>query len=265
MSWFRLLVERSNRLPDNYLVFDVETTGLSVNNDLITQVGYCFVNNKQILASGSTLLDWTSCSEIDQDWLRNKLIDTKRRMAELGKPYHITYEKLRDLGQQPIHTLDCYFSALEEAQQRSDALVSHNGLGFDIPMLRAHFKRWLNKKLTIQPNQLYDTGIMEKLCQMNLLPNSGEDIGTFLVRLQYKRMNGIYWSLDKHCIPKYKLNEKYQLDADKAHDAGYDCVITYHLFETFRELSNTDKQHDQKTVCADDQPGRPGCQSAGTV
>ena len=47
----------------------------------------------------------------------------------------------------------------------------------------------------------------------------------------------LYSSLDRHCSKKYDLINKHSLHGD-AHEADFDCKLTHHLFEEFREMSD---------------------------
>jgi DNA polymerase III epsilon subunit-like protein len=235
MSWFRTMREQFMEFPTFYMVFDVETTGLSPSKDLVTQVGYCIVEECKAVACGSTILDWTRSPRVDQDWLRSRLATTKWQMETKGKPCHMTYERLREEGCNPLQVLDMYVAMLREAKARGDHYMGHNTF-FDIPMLEGHFDDF-GPSFTLDKSIVIDTGVMEKAHQLNVFPNQGESIQDFFRRIRRKRTPGIYWSLDSFCIPKYQLDTKHNLDVKQAHDAEFDCVVTHLLFEQFRELS----------------------------
>jgi DNA polymerase III epsilon subunit-like protein len=236
MSWFRTMRERYMRFPDSYVVFDVETTGLTPGDDLITQVGFCLVQDRNVAESGSALLDWTRCGGVNQEWLQWRLAETKRQMEAKGKLNHMTYERLREEGRDPLEVLKEYAHIFEETKSRGDYLLGHNALKFDIPFFQAHFTAW-GPQFTFDTAIVVDTGLMEKASQLNWFPGPGESVEDFFRRVYDWKKKGVFWSLDRNCVPKYKLDVAHGLDMGKAHDAGFDCVVTHHLFEHYRELA----------------------------
>jgi DNA polymerase III epsilon subunit-like protein len=235
-DWFKRMRDKYMAFPDHYLVFDVETTGLICGYDLVTQVGWCMVMDRVPIENGATVLDWTRVPEIDQEWLRSRMEQAKRQMEARGKQYHMTYDRMREEGQDPRIVLDVLASMLYEALDRCDPIMGHNSWGFDVPMLRAHFERW-GQDFVFPEDNVLDTGSMEKASQLDLFPEPGESLGAFFRRVHKRWSAGVLWSLDRYCTPKYKLIEKHHLDPEKAHDAGFDSLVTHHLFETYRNLA----------------------------
>jgi DNA polymerase III epsilon subunit-like protein len=236
MSWFRTMRERYMCFPDDYVVFDVETTGLTPGDDLITQVGFCLVQDRNVEENGSSLLDWTRCEGVDQDWLRWRLAETKRQMEAKGKQNHMTYERLRDEGEDPLAVLKEYATLFGDAKDGGYYYLGHNALNFDIPFFQAHFTRW-GPQFNFDSALVVDTGLMEKAAQLNFYPWPGESLVDFYARVYNWKKKGVFWSLDRNCVPKYKLDLIHGLDMTKAHDAGFDCILTHHLFEHYRELA----------------------------
>lgn len=265
-SWFRDILKHM-RYPDHYVVFDVETTGLIHTTDLITQLGYCVVCDRKPIENGSMLLDWTRHKGVDQPWLYNRIDETVRRMASKGKTCHTEYAKLREQGIDPHAALEQFFALLADARARGDAFVAHNAWAFDIPMLHAHAGRFASGAFQFLPDEVYDTGVMEKANQMYAFPRQGETRQAFYKRIHAARMHGVTWSLDSYCMPHYGLIEKYGLDASKAHDAGFDCLATHHLFETFRELSEggTEVECAPSSSSSSDSPAEPLASAAALL
>lgn len=222
--------------PENYTVFDCETSGTSPSRDLITQVGYCLVESRRVVASGSLMLDWTRTKNIEQDWLRERMATMKFEMEKKGSACHITYDRLAQEGADPLTVLAELNEMLTNTRESGRAFLAHNGWGFDVPFVHAHFMR---HKLPFRfgPDDVYDTGAMEKANQLYAMPREHESQKDFCTRIRGRVIKGVYWALDRHCIPKYGLMEKHGLETAQAHDAGFDCLATHHLFECFRELS----------------------------
>ena len=62
-------------------------------------------------------------------------------------------------------------------------------------------------------------------------------MSAYFLRVMRKPVKGVYSNLDRHCVTKYKLTEKYDLNMADAHTAGFDAMLTHLLMEEFRELS----------------------------
>lgn len=236
MTWFRTMKERYMSFPDNYIVIDTETTGLRFGEDLAAQIGVCLVSGRNMVANESTVLDWTRCRNVDQDWLRWRMNKTRDDMAAKGKVCRMTYERLQKEGQDPVVVLKKYASILEEARAHGHSYVGHNIWGFDIPILQPIFDRH-GPPFSFGSENIIDTGIMEKASQLKAFPRPGETLSAFYTRIKKQVAEGVYWALSDRCIPKYRLDVAYKLDMAKAHDAGFDCYITHLLFEKYRELA----------------------------
>jgi DNA polymerase III epsilon subunit-like protein len=238
-DWFKRMQEKHMLFPDHYVAFDVETTGLTPGTDLITQAGWCLVVDRQPAANGAIVLDWTHSSDIDQDWLQARMEQTRRQMEAKGKQCHMTYARMAEEGHDPRMVLDSLAGILYESLNRQDPVMGHNSWGFDIPMLAAHFARW-GQDFIFPDDNVLDTGSMEKASQLDMFPSTGESLGAFFRRTHKRRAAGVMWSLDRHCVPKYKLAEKHNLDAGRSHDAGFDSLMTHYLFETYRTLAESE-------------------------
>ncbi len=122
-------------------------------------------------------------------------------------------------------------------QEAKYAFVMHNGYNFDAPRLCTHFERWLNAPLDFGPNSIWDTGMIEKACQLNSVPDPRETMRAWARRVGGVRAKGVMWALDAHCVPKYDLEARHGLATADAHGAGYDSYVTHLLFEHYRELA----------------------------
>lgn len=219
----------------DYFVFDVETTGPVVGEDLITQVGHCIVRNGVAVHRSARVLNWADCSLIPQDWLRQRMEKTKQAMEERGREYHTTYESLRQ-GDDPLQVLSDYLDLFEHARFTKTPFVGHNAWQFDRKIYQFHFDRFLQESFEWDENEILDTGMIEKAVQLNSVPRSGDSLRDWSLRVASVRARGVFWSLDAHAVPKYGLAEKYGLDMQSAHDAGFDCYLTHLLRETYRNL-----------------------------
>lgn len=232
------LLHQHHDFPDNYLVFDTETTGgFSPASALIVEVGWAVVRDRQLRDSQSLVLDWTRDPRIDQNWLAYSLDRTKREMEAQGKPRHFTYDYLRTHGVPPWEGLHVLVTLLYEALAHGDMLVGHNAWRFDRGMVNGHTARFMNGyQLPWGENHIVDTGLTEKGIGMNRPPYAYETLDDWYTRVNGSRIKGVTWSLDQVCVPKYRLVERFGLDMTQAHQAAFDCRCCWALLETYRAL-----------------------------
>lgn len=234
-SWLKLWRQHYGAIPENVLIVDLETTGLSPHEDLILQIGYCEIKDGQIVANQGIVLDWTRHAAMDQDWLCRRMQDTGNRIRSQGKEYPWTMEVLSK-GSLPLYTLADCLTRLEKRD--SISIGGHNIINFDIPFLSAHFHRFLNRSFIFPENAVFDTGAIEKAHQLDMSPRKGESMVDFEHRVVSLKAKGILWSLDRHCLPKYNLVKRYNLDVSQQHTAGFDARCCALLLNEFRTLSN---------------------------
>jgi DNA polymerase III alpha subunit (gram-positive type) len=242
-EWLRSLYGRGFRFPNSYLVFDLETTGLDTTTDVAIQIGYLIVENGQVVHQPcAALLNWSACSLVDQFWLRSRLTRTAEEMRRKGNGYKFTYEMLKD-GLDPVTFLNGFLQVFNKWQEDGLFFIAHNGFRYDTRVMEQHFKRFLGSEFRFDSNLLIDTGLFEKAIQQRkeILPNSGTVLVPF-----YNKITDTHstfpWNLIRHCIPKYRLTEKYGLDIRKAHTADFDCYTTHALYQEFRKIALLEEQ-----------------------
>jgi hypothetical protein len=229
--------------PDNYTTIDIETDGVSPEKCFICMIGHTVVRDRQIVSTNETYLDWTSHPDVDQDKLRETLLNTQRAMERQGKHFGHTYAQLQAVGQDPIGTLQHYLDLFEEMENRHEVLLAHNGWRFDVEFFQSHFHNWLGVAFTFMDELVYDTGVCEKASQLAAtdqpFPLDGETMRQWAFRVGGLRRKGIMWALDKHCEERYKLTDKMAADGLTGidHAAGYDSQKLFYLFEEHRALA----------------------------
>jgi DNA polymerase III epsilon subunit-like protein len=236
-DWMKQLRDAGYPFPTSYFVFDVETSGLNPAEDLITQFGHADVRDRKIIHNDGYILDWPSCGAlIRQDWLRERLSRTVEEITRRGGTYRFAYDKLRG-GKEPVQLLQEYHDFLKDWQDRGGWFLTHNGFQYDSRIVEAHFRRFLWSDFRLDLNRVLDTGLLEKGmgCDLPFYPD--ETVVSYHQRVSNYFGRGVMWSLDRHCIPKYKLHEKHAFDMRETHTAGFDCRATHCLFEEFRQLS----------------------------
>jgi DNA polymerase III alpha subunit (gram-positive type) len=226
--------------PDNYLFIDVETTGVEFGVDLITEVGWAVVRNRQVMDFGGQLLNWGSYLPADMwAFYLARLTAANASMQDKGRPIHITPERLANEGQHPVLALNLYADLLTDTLQSNELLLGHNACFFDQQIIEANLHRFCNgRSVPWHVNSIFDTGLVERAAQLDRLPWLGDTLYTWQARAAaYPYFTK--WSLETHCVPKYRLAERYNLDLSRLHQAGYDCAVGCCLFETFRQIGET--------------------------
>ena len=231
------LLRQRIKLPDNYTVFDTETCGFDAGKDLILEVGWTIVVGRQPVDCQGMVLDWTRHPGIDQAWLAGAIERTRASMAEKGRPYHFSMQRLHDEGVDPLEGIYTFIRLLYDALVEQEWLVGHNAWRFDRRMVSGHAWRFLgNYQLPWERSPIFDTGLTEKAIQTNRPPRAEDSLDDWFGRLEGLRVSGVSWNLDNHCWNKYRIGERYGLSQANAHQAGFDCLVTHYLLETYRSL-----------------------------
>lgn len=231
--WLKQWRSRYGDFPSDYLVFDVETTGLDRKHDLIVQLGYCEVRNCRVVHNEGEILNWAEEPCISKSWLERKLTWTKERVSNQGKSYPWSMDVLKS-GRKPLDVLADFLVKISNPS-KPIIFVAHNGWGFDVPMLENHFKRFLRDNFTFSEHSLIDTGAIEKAIQLGWQPIEAESLRTFAVRVVSEPAR-VKWSLDGHVIPTYGLVDKHNLDVSKAHTAVFDSFVCHLYLEELRTM-----------------------------
>lgn len=225
-------------LPEDYLIWDVETTGFNESVDLITQIGWAIVRGRQLVNQESLLLNWTTMPGIDQQWLQDRLAKLCETFREKGATYYATYDKMAG-GQSPLLCLQVFEEVLAAAERAGDWTVGHNVACFDPRFVDSHRGRFLGlPPRDWERDQVFDTGLFVKAAQASLELRPEEALSAWWRRVAGTRVR-VKWSLDSYCIPAFGLAEKYGLDVRACHDAGYDCYVVHCLVEELRKIGNT--------------------------
>lgn len=235
---FRLMRDRFKGFPDDYLVFDVETTGVEFGTDLVAQLGYVLVRDRKPADQGWVYLDWTRDPEVDQGWLRRRVEETRRHVEfkngqPTGKVYKVAYDRMRD-GMDPREALRRYHKLFLDNRAEGHFVVAHNGYHFDARYVEEHLHTFLGETFRFGDYELFDTGMIEKGAQAAMTPWIGESVRDYSLRVAKTWLKGVYWALDSYCVPKYGLDAKVNIKAADAHDAAVDCLLTHALFEEHR-------------------------------
>lgn len=238
--WFQRFAGRFG-FPHNYTCIDLETNGVKPDKHQICSIGHTVVRDGQAIETKEVYLNWPDFPDIDHIEFQRHLHDAERGMTAAGKPFHHTWDRLREQGRPPIEVLQEYLEMFEAIEARREIIVAHNGWRFDIELLQAHFHNWLDVPFMFDPELVYDTGIAEKASQLDEsddpLPLVGETLQQFAWRIGELRRRGVYWALDKYCDEQYGLFEKAGVAHELAHSAGSDSLVLHYLMEEHKKLA----------------------------
>lgn len=224
--------------PDCYLVLDTETSGFSPTKDVMVDVGWAVVRDREVVNQDNLLLNWSVYPDIDHRFIQNQLLRLEREYEKIGRPFYYPWERLCDEGIPPLEALHTYATLIYENIQRDEPLVGHGFWRFDRRMIDAHTQRFLRGYLLPwKLNSIVDTGLIEKAAQANRPPYETDTLDEWFRRISNANIRGVKWNLENHCVPKYQLVERYGGDMRLMHTAGFDCVLIHNLMETFRQLT----------------------------
>lgn len=222
--------------PDNYVVFDTETSGRDFRLDLILEFGWAIVSNRQVVDTAGVIINWYGHPAVDWSDLCRRMESCRVAMANKGRTYHFTPERLLaegvpyDIALPQIH--DILLGAMR------GLTIGHNFWSFDRNMLDSLRVRFVDGQRYEWPvNSIFDTGMAERASQLNRVPWSNDTMASWHERVSKPPYKGVRWALDDWMTPKYNLAKRYNLNTDMAHTAGADCCTTHAAFDTFRLIS----------------------------
>jgi len=244
-NWYAEAARFFGGFPDDYVVFDNETTGTQVASPatFITQFGYAIVKGRRCVDNFAVVLNWSLGLEaIPVERYCRMIADVTSGMAARGSQYQVSWRMIVDQGVEPLAALDGFRAILEDAQQAGLPLVGHNAYAFD-RVLNEHAFRRYDMPFKFDVENLIDTGILEKCRRLGYSPPvpgacSRED---WFDRVS-RKVASVKWSLANACVPEYGLLERLGGETSRAHDAGFDCLLTHHLLEAMRERALQDNE-----------------------
>ncbi len=225
--------------PDTFIVLDLETSGYSKDRDFIVDAGWAVVKNRQVVHSTSLLLDWSRVPNVDHAFLKSQLRRQAADYAQQGRPHYYSWDRLCSEGEDPADVLFNYTKLIYDHLQDPDArIVGHGFWRFDRGFIDGHTRRFQQGyQLPWRKNSIFDTGLLEKAAQICSLPRAEDTLDDWMQRINNANVKGVKWNLENHCAPKYRLAERYQLNMQNMHTAGFDCVLTACLLDTFQQLT----------------------------
>lgn len=212
----------NGRLPDDYLVLDIETTGFDFmgrksDPDVVVQLGYAAVRGRRIVSKGGTFIH----------------PGNKEMHPGAAEATGLTTEFLRENGEPRKEVYERFLPMFDLFKRSGGMFVGHNFHKFDAPFMNADMER-CGIDFRFQESDHLDTGMLFKAVKLQTLPAEDETLGRFFKRVGDTRSR-VKWKLAL-AMEEYGLIEEHSIDLEEAHDAGYDCWMTFLLMERLREL-----------------------------
>jgi len=198
------------KLPNDYIVFDLETTGRSIYSDRAIELGFVGVSDRKIAFELSWLVNWNIA--VPPDATAKNHITTEMAMSGKWGP----------------RLLPMLHPVLEDWASRY-VFVGHNLMKFDVPLFRTELAK-LGLKWNISEDQMIDTLGMARAVFLKEGPSNGETLGGFMRRMVNKPVGG--FSMDTLTVD-LKL-ERHLKAGETTHRAGPDCRLEHYLLEELR-------------------------------
>lgn len=214
-------------LPCDYLVLDIETTGFSSVSNRVVSVGLCAVKDCCIcndIHSGNY-------ANVVLKWPEEVFTGCEKAIAVHG----IDYEMSQRVGVEPRQAMAMVSEAIEWARAEGLFIVGHNLQKFDAPFLAMEFGR-AGLGTRIESREILDTAALCKAMQLAMLPGQDESVFDYFERVMAFRAKGVYFNLERYCVERFELVQKYGVDSSCAHSSGYDCWLTHLVVQELNKL-----------------------------
>ena len=238
----RVLGSSDLQLPANYLVLDLETTGLEAGSSYIWNIGlFSVLDGKPQHASncGENLylayapeIIATAIFEINRRranilGISEANVDLETRVCDAAY-YKVEQQFVNEVtakGKDPKQILQYVFDVIELYTGNGWPLVGQNFTSFDLQHL-AYTAARHGLKFNVPYERLIDTGLLIKSAFLGRNFACNENCQEFYTRIKEERAKGVFYGLEKFCIPHWRLDQKYFVDVNQIHGAGMDTWIT---------------------------------------
>jgi len=201
--------------PDEYVVVDVETSGLNPYLDRVLEVGVAVVENREMALPP---FSWVLNPSFPDDGF-----EVPAKITELTG---ITTEEVAKTGADPV-------SILARLQNLCDgkAIISHNGVRFDRLFLDVEYRRFGFR--VPDKHQFLDTAALFKGWKLEMLGLLDDmSFFDFANKVLETRAYGLYFNLG-HCCKVLEINVS---DLGDAHRASVDVIMVHRVLEKLREV-----------------------------
>lgn len=204
------------KLPNDYIIFDIETTGFSGTKDKCLEIGALKVVDGKVISTFEVMMDHGIAEE-----------------QYIPHINGITIEEITKKGLMP----DVAFDHFRHFIAINLPIIGHNIIKFDIPFLDGNFPGFGKIDFDI-----YDTAVIYKAMKCGIEMNEDESFSEFAKRvLGAKQYYGVKYSMDT-AIQEFGLDKTNITQ----HRALGDCYLTNQLYQilcqkqTKKERSSSD-------------------------
>lgn len=233
---FKLLANLAGDPHNGYLVLDCETTGFSLQDDLLLQVGLAGVSKGVVTSREEITLNWFEQPEVEAVWLQQKLGRLRRAFEKRGAVWRLTEAQVR-AGVAPSVGLRRLAALLQQARSRKWFFVGHNILQFDGFRIQQALQEWLSFCWRFAKPELVDTLALVKADQLRLAPYVGETFYDYSRRC-LNTASRVRGSLSDFCVAHYGLGPAASDLLEASHTALSDALVTQLLFTKLQELAH---------------------------
>ena len=198
----------TNIYHTNYVVFDLETSGLNQAEDRILELGLMSVKDDEVVSLSSRIIK----ADVEVSDLITKITGITQEMVEEG-------DSIEDV-------LEWFKEEIKDERP----VVGHNILKFDFLFLTNEAKR-NGIQVGLVPRALVDTAAIFKGKKLNFRPYDGEPHWKYGLRVLETRRKGLKFNLDVAC-------EEMGIDTSgvERHRATGDIELTNRLYQKIRSL-----------------------------
>lgn len=211
--------------PDDYVVVDVETSGLNPSLNRVLEIGVLMVRNRGIQQPA---ISWVLNPNFPDDGF-----EVPAKITELTG---ITSEEVAKTGWDPAFPLSRLQDICDEKM-----ILSHNGIRFDRLFLDEENKRFGFR--VADKHQFLDTAALFKGWRLGMLGLLEEmSFYDFASTVLETRAYGVYFNLPYCC----EMLEVDVGDLGDAHRASVDVVMTHRVMEQLRGILVDTKKGDEE-------------------
>lgn len=209
----------AGKLPQSYVVLDLETNGLDPETNVGLQYGLLLVKDGATIDCITTLIKYPETVPISQEAIAVHGLD---------------HAKLAREGVPPEEALPALVSVMKDAEAKGWMFLGHNISAFDRRIIERDSAKY-GDPFVFGANSIIDTGMLVKASQMTDIPFDPRDtLQDFYRRIRDVRAR-IKWSLSGYCYDRFRL-DRYGVKRDEAHDAGVDCRLVHYLYREFNSM-----------------------------
>lgn len=221
--------------PAKFVTFDLETTATDPHAGVIWQIGMCRHENG-VPIEGETHGRAMYLARSETVLLSNTFEIGRRAekiAAEFGVPAAEArglatedfLETQRLLGVPPADALAFMAQVLTEHIAEGYPIVGHNLISFDCPFFETECQRH-GIDFKFPDEGVLDTGMIIKAAKLGRRMLDTESSRRFFSSVGNVKARGVFYAIERFCIPYWNMVERYGVNLKDAHDAGYDCWLT---------------------------------------